>query len=234
MCVSRLYSSVMRKKQESIEKDLLIGNLDVKVFEIEKENSQKNKHISDLQANLGGLTALYFDLRDKLIGKFGDEFITSSFDCGKASESSERVVVSPAPDANIDEFLSSGPITVEERREKKKKIDKLKKDKILLMKNSDRNTPSDQPQMFIKEIGKRKFSDRYGDRSGIRMWGYEADKKMRIVKRKSGKLSTMRRRLTLCLGQKLILQSWSTHRSTIQQMIPTYGHLKSSLKTKIR
>ncbi|CAI9289171.1 unnamed protein product [Lactuca saligna] len=61
----------------------------------------------------------------------------------------------------------------------------LKKDKMLLMKNSDQNETADQPQMFIKEVGKRKFVDRYGDRSEIRMWGFEADRNMWIVKRKS-------------------------------------------------
>ncbi|CAI9283992.1 unnamed protein product [Lactuca saligna] len=121
---------------ESIENDLLIGNLDVRVYELEKENSQKNKQKSDLQANLDGLTALYFDIRDKLIGQIGDEFKTSSSNDGKVSETSKRVMVSPDPDANIDQFLSPVPITAEERREKKRKVDKLKKDKRLLMKNS--------------------------------------------------------------------------------------------------
>ncbi|CAH1444120.1 unnamed protein product [Lactuca virosa] len=60
------------------------------------------KQISDLQASLGGLTSLYFDLKDKLIGKFGDEFKTSGSDDGRASDSSERFVVSPIPDANIE------------------------------------------------------------------------------------------------------------------------------------
>ena len=82
--------------------------------------------------------------------------------------------------------MSSNPITTEERREnKKKRVDKLKKDKMLLMKNSDQNAPGDHLQMFIKEVGKRKFVDRHDDRSGIRMWGFEVDKKMWVVKRKS-------------------------------------------------
>ncbi|CAI9299137.1 unnamed protein product [Lactuca saligna] len=40
---------------------------------------------------------------------------------GKAPKTSERVVIRPAPDSNIDQHLSSGPATVEERREKQKK-----------------------------------------------------------------------------------------------------------------
>ena len=52
----------------------------------QKENSQTNKQISELQANLGGLTSFYFDLKDKLFRKFGDEFKMSSSDDGKAPE----------------------------------------------------------------------------------------------------------------------------------------------------
>ncbi|CAH1430711.1 unnamed protein product [Lactuca virosa] len=116
--ISELRQEILILKQESIEKDSLIGKLDVRVSELENENSQKNKQISELQANLGGLTAFYFDLKDKLIVKFGDEFKSSSSDDGKAPESSERVVISLAPDSNIDQYLSSGPVTAEERREK--------------------------------------------------------------------------------------------------------------------
>lgn len=97
-------------------------------------------------------------------------------------------MVSPAPNANIDEFLSSGPVTTEERRENKKKIDNLKKGQMLLMKSTDQNACGDQPHIFLKETGKRKFVDRYGDRFGIRIWGFEADKKMWIVKRKKGNI----------------------------------------------
>nr|KAJ0215083.1 hypothetical protein LSAT_V11C300154060 [Lactuca sativa] len=122
--------------------------VDVRLSELEQENSQKNKHISELQANLGGLTTFYFDLKDKMIGNFGDEFN------GKAPETSKRVVVRPAPNSNIDQYLSSGPTTAEERREKQIK-----------------NVTGGQPQMFIKEVGKRKFADRYDDRSGNNLFG---------------------------------------------------------------
>ncbi|CAI9270115.1 unnamed protein product [Lactuca saligna] len=132
--IFELKQEITNLKQESIKKELLIGSLDVRVLELEKE---KGKHISDLQENLGGLIALYYDLKDKLIGKFGNEFKTSSFDHGKAPESSERVTISPAPHVNIDQYLSFGHATAEERREKHKKISALKKNKMLLMKNSD-------------------------------------------------------------------------------------------------
>ncbi|CAI9300241.1 unnamed protein product [Lactuca saligna] len=59
------------------------------------------------------------------------------------------------------------------------------KGKMILMKNSDQNVPDDQPEMFFRETGK-KFTVKYGDRLENIMWGYDADKKMWIVKQKSG------------------------------------------------
>ncbi|CAI9285423.1 unnamed protein product [Lactuca saligna] len=99
--------------------------------------------------------------------------------------SSERVL-RPAPDANLDSFLSFGPITAHERREKQIKVDQLK-GKMLVMKHSDQNAPGDHLETVIKETGK-KFTDKYGECSGILIWGYDADKKMWIVKRKSGRI----------------------------------------------
>ena len=122
----------------------------MRVSELEKENSQKNKQILELQANLGGLTAFNFDFKDKLIGKFGGGFKPSSSESRKAPETSERVVIRPTPDSNIDQHLSSGPAIAEERREKQKKSKCVKKDKMLLMKNFDQNAIRDQPQKFIK------------------------------------------------------------------------------------
>ncbi|CAI9285867.1 unnamed protein product [Lactuca saligna] len=85
------------------------------------ERVQPTSIVEPSQANLGGLIGLYCDLKDKLIGKFGDEFKTSSFGDGKDSETSERVVVSPVLDANID-HLSSCTITADEERRRREKL----------------------------------------------------------------------------------------------------------------
>ncbi|CAH1440067.1 unnamed protein product [Lactuca virosa] len=50
--VSELNQEIMLLKQESIEKDLLIGSLDVRVSSLKQENSVKDAKISELQANL--------------------------------------------------------------------------------------------------------------------------------------------------------------------------------------
>nr|KAJ0217514.1 hypothetical protein LSAT_V11C300108350 [Lactuca sativa] len=53
-------------KKNSTEKDLIIGKQDIQISELEKENSIKDSKISELQANLGALTALFFNLNHRL------------------------------------------------------------------------------------------------------------------------------------------------------------------------
>ncbi|CAI9282196.1 unnamed protein product [Lactuca saligna] len=97
----------------------------------------------------------------------------------------ERAIRS-APDANLYSFLSSGLVTTQERRENQIRVDQLK-GKMLVMKHSDQNCPGEHHEMFFRETGK-KFTDKYGDRFGIFMWGYDTEKKMWTVKRKSGRI----------------------------------------------
>ncbi|KAL7602750.1 hypothetical protein Lser_V15G16330 [Lactuca serriola] len=79
-------------KQKIIEKDLQIEDLDSHIsvleaesslnsdqnFELQQDNAQKTKQISDLQLNLGALSASYFDLKNRLIVEFGDKFQTTA------------------------------------------------------------------------------------------------------------------------------------------------------------
>ena len=74
--ISDLKEEITTLKQKITEKDVLIGNLDIRVSDLEEENFQKSKQISDLQLNLGALSAGYFDLKNKLIAEFGDKFKT--------------------------------------------------------------------------------------------------------------------------------------------------------------
>ncbi|CAH1416285.1 unnamed protein product [Lactuca virosa] len=118
--VARLQNSVFDLEQSSAEKDLTIGEQDIRINTLEKENSVKDAKISELQANIGGLTSLFFDLKQRLHQMFGDDFQPLSAEGEKiyASSSgpvnptpqpaSERVI-RPAPDENLDTFLSSGP-----------------------------------------------------------------------------------------------------------------------------
>ncbi|CAH1452659.1 unnamed protein product [Lactuca virosa] len=144
-----LQNRVFDLEQSSAEKDLIIGKQDIRISELEKENSNKDSKIYELQENLGGLTALLFDLKQHIFQKFGDEFqplsaegekitASSSGPADPASQSSSVRATRPAPDANVDAFLSFGPSSAQERREKQIRIEQLK-GKILVMKHSDQN-----------------------------------------------------------------------------------------------
>ncbi|CAH1442428.1 unnamed protein product [Lactuca virosa] len=122
--------------------------------ELERENSDKASKISKLQANLGGLTTLFFDLKQRLFQKFGDEFqplsaegeritTSSSGPANPASESSSERTTRPSLDANLDTFLSSGPASAQERREKQIRVEQLKGN-MLVMKHSDQNAPGEK------------------------------------------------------------------------------------------
>ncbi|CAH1451245.1 unnamed protein product [Lactuca virosa] len=127
--ISELKEEIMFLKQDSIEKDLLIRSLDVRVSNLEQENSVKDAKIFELQANLGGITALFYDLKQRLHQKFGDDFQTLSAEGEKISVSSSDPVNPPSqhaservirhvPTANLDTFLSSCPSSAQERRGK--------------------------------------------------------------------------------------------------------------------
>nr|KAJ0225461.1 hypothetical protein LSAT_V11C100048600 [Lactuca sativa] len=62
----------------------------------------------------------------------------------------------------------------------------------------------DHPEMFFRETGK-KFTDKYGDRSGIIMWGYDAEKKMWTVKQKSGRIEYYERKVDFMSWTKVDL-----------------------------
>ncbi|CAH1450834.1 unnamed protein product [Lactuca virosa] len=192
-----LQNRVFDLEQSSVKKDLIIGKQDIRIRDLERENSDKTSKILELQENLGGLIALFFDLKQRLFQTFGDEFhplsadgekiIASSSDpANPASPSSSERATRPTPNAYLDTFLSSGLASAQERREKQVRVEQLK-GKMLVMKHSYQNAPGDNPEMFFRETGK-KFIDKYGDRSGIIMWGYDADKRMWVVKRKSGRI----------------------------------------------
>ncbi|KAL4573531.1 hypothetical protein LXL04_020341 [Taraxacum kok-saghyz] len=158
--------------------------------------------ISELQANLGGLTTLYFDLKQRLFQPFCDEFQSLGDEGEKAAtfgptpddpvqQLSSEGVTRLAPNEVIDQYLSTGPTTAEERREKQTKIDqhRLKRADLLTIKNSDQNVVSyNRPEMYIQDVGKR-FSDKYSDRSGILVWGVDDDRELWFVKRKSGNVA---------------------------------------------
>ncbi|KAL4562349.1 hypothetical protein LXL04_034551 [Taraxacum kok-saghyz] len=105
-----------------------IVQLQGRVFDLEQESATKDLIIVNLDVrNLGGLTALLYDLKQSLSQKFVDEF-PSHGDTGASpntgpstQQTPHKFVTPPAPDENIENYLASGPPTAEERRKKQKK-----------------------------------------------------------------------------------------------------------------
>ncbi|CAH1415773.1 unnamed protein product [Lactuca virosa] len=101
--VALLQNRVFVLEQSSAEKDLIIGKHDIRISELEKENSIKDAKISELQANLGGLTTLFFDLQQRLHQNFGDEFQPLSAEREKITASSSGPA-NPTPQSTSEKL----------------------------------------------------------------------------------------------------------------------------------
>ena len=116
----------------------------------------------------------------------GGEFTST----GQASHAQmpPRYTVPPPPDASLDAYLASGPQNAVERRTKQKKLDEQKKlwAENMIIRNITQ-TASDEPQPYgYVRIGRKCYANKYGDSSGIKMWGYDIDTNLWVVKRNSG------------------------------------------------
>ena len=87
--------------------------------------------------------------------------------------------------------------------------------------------------MFFTET-RKKFTDKYRDRSGILMLGYDADKKMWIVEQKSGRIEYYDKKVDFLSWTKFDLSESSAHLSTIQPMIPWPDLLRVFLRIKLK
>ncbi|CAI9302812.1 unnamed protein product [Lactuca saligna] len=61
-----------------------------------------------------------------------------------------------------------------------------KREGLLFMKNSNENHKAKDPMLIVTDLKKRKFGDEFGDRSGIRMWAFDPESGMWVLKRNSG------------------------------------------------
>ena len=155
--VVRLQDRIFELEQDS-------AVLQVRMSDLEQENAAKDVKIATLEENLGSLTASFLELQQDLTRQFGPNF-------GK-----ERGPTPPAPDQSneIQEYFRSGPSNRDELIEKRdrmnKKIEKRRRE-TMIVKNFDQNiNASDYAKRFVTERGGR-FAEEYGDRSGIKMWG---------------------------------------------------------------
>ena len=72
--VSKLREEIEILRQEVIEKNILLEQHDSYITKLRERDELKSKQISDLQTDLGSLTAFYFGLKCKLFEAFGDKF----------------------------------------------------------------------------------------------------------------------------------------------------------------
>nr|KAJ0212168.1 hypothetical protein LSAT_V11C400222410 [Lactuca sativa] len=114
---------------------------------------------------LGSLTACYFDLKNKLAEEFRDKFKSSVGEPGRAETTAQT--------SQQDPIVDSTTVTSQKRG------------RLLFMKNSNQNLRGDQPQLTVFELNKKRFKHKYGDRSGIRMWGFHDKLNCWLVKRKT-------------------------------------------------
>jgi hypothetical protein len=181
-----LQQRIFDLEQDSSAKELRIKELeenqrvrDLRITEMEESHIEKDSQIKELQANIGGLTALYYDLQQKLITQFGEKFASSAFSFQKSQDELHTDTAAESAEA-VEKYLSAPSMS-------KEKSDRIHQ-KIMIMKNSDQNvSSSDLPDKYVVEF-KKGFSDKYGDRSGVVAWGYDAEKKLWWIKRKSGHL----------------------------------------------
>ena len=79
---------------------------------------------------------------------------------------------------------NSGPrITI---KQGKRTVTASKSEGLLFMKNSNENCKAKDTVLTMMDLKKRKFGDEYRDRSGIRMWAFDPESNMCVVKKNSG------------------------------------------------
>ncbi|CAI9295426.1 unnamed protein product [Lactuca saligna] len=135
------------------------------------ENSFKDSKTSKLQENLCGLTSLFFDPKQHLHQKFGNNFQPLSAEGEQISASSSSPVnptsqppserlVRHATDANLDTFLSSSPASAQERR-----LGRNIQTKMLVTKHSNQNAPEN-----LDRIEKDKQIEYYEKKDDFLSW----------------------------------------------------------------
>ncbi|KAL7597552.1 hypothetical protein Lser_V15G22580 [Lactuca serriola] len=156
-------------RQQLIEKSIQMDQLSTFVFELRAKDEEKTKQIKDLQTSLGSILASYFNLKNVLYDAFGEKV--------KALFQQPHGVVDPPSaqsPAETDDLPGKRIVTANQR------------EGLLFMKNTNENRKAKDPALTVTDLKKRMFGDKYGDRSGIRMWAFDPETNLWVVKRNSG------------------------------------------------
>ncbi|MFS7953519.1 hypothetical protein Hanom_Chr07g00619641 [Helianthus anomalus] len=150
-------TTILMRRITVLEEDKIFK--DAQIASLMEEVVVKNQKIHELETNLGALTTIVMDMKQKVEGKFLKEF---------AKEQKEH-------DEAMDRYIDNPPRTANQ---------KLKK-KMVVMRNVgvERDLQfGDKPDRYVITTEK----DKHGNRSSILSWSYNDEMEMFIVKRKSG------------------------------------------------
>ncbi|CAI9276901.1 unnamed protein product [Lactuca saligna] len=197
--VSELREQISVLGQELIEKNIQLKQLVSHVEELKERDEEKTKQIKDLQTNRGSMTAFYFNLKNVLYDAFADK-VKALFQqphgiedppMAPTQSTSGDLLVDPPPPRTttiVDRFVkepegSRARITI---KQGKRNVMANKSEGLLFLKNSNENRRDKNPVLTVTDLKKRKFGDEFGDRSRIKMWAFDPELNMWVVKRNLG------------------------------------------------
>ncbi|KAD5507811.1 hypothetical protein E3N88_15514 [Mikania micrantha] len=174
--IVKLKSRVFELEQDYLSNTLLIQ-------ELKTYNELKDKKIKDLETNMGHLSAIVLNLKQKLQNKFKREFV---------DESSPSTTSKPTPEISEAEF---DELTRSREEGLRKyfagdtgfKVSIAKSRELMMITDRTIQEAKDaakfKPTRFIVDVGDSRFNYE-GDRSGIVCWGYDEVMEMWWLRRK--------------------------------------------------
>ncbi|KAJ0805485.1 hypothetical protein HanPI659440_Chr02g0050551 [Helianthus annuus] len=165
---------VLMKRITSLKKDKIFK--DVQIASLLEEITHKIQLIQDLETNLGSISIVVMDLKQKLEEKFGKEFTEPR----KEYTAAEREQHDKEHEEALNKYIENPKHTANQ---------KLKQKEVVM-----RNVGSekdygfqDLPDRYVATTRRDRY-DRYGNRSGIKSSAYNDEKGMFLVTRKNGKV----------------------------------------------
>ncbi|MFS7997553.1 hypothetical protein Hanom_Chr12g01143111 [Helianthus anomalus] len=164
-------AGVLMKTITSLEEHKIFK--DVQIASLLEEITHKNQQIQDIETNMGSLSAIVMDLKQKLEGKFRKEFAKLR----KEYTIDEKEQIDKEREESLNKYIQDPPRTMNLRMKQK--------EVIIRNVGSKKNYGfQDLPDRYVVTTGK----DRYGNRIGIRSWSYNDEKGLFLVIRRNGKV----------------------------------------------
>ncbi|MFS7936962.1 hypothetical protein Hanom_Chr05g00421911 [Helianthus anomalus] len=164
-------TTILMRRISTLEEDKIFK--DAQIASLMEELVVKNQKINELETNLGELSAVVMDIKQKLQGKFPKEFA----DPPKETTAEEREQQRKEHEDAMNRYYESTPRTANQKPRKR----------MVIMRNvgAERNLEfGDQPDRYVITTEKKTK----GNRSGIVSWAYNDEKGMFIVLRKNNEV----------------------------------------------